>query len=263
MIIRGNTIGTPIKPEKNLVKATDLTEEEKRIARANLEVPRIIVDENPPSSMTKGAVGDFAVVKSTGAFYKCTAAEGGVYTWVLDREIVFVEFCAILSSGDHTPYSMYGDEDIHDIHDKIAGAMIKKKPIIVEIRDEDAAYDYYTTSVSVTSDTYDPVIIELGWVKGRWIFVIPSRDDIRNTPSATFYPYSGGSVDLSNYYTKDETNQLAQELFNGLEIPSNAFIYEEAVAAAEFVVNREIGDISSALDELHAYAEALKGGGAV
>lgn len=36
MKIRGNTIGTPIKPEKNLVKATDLTEEEKAQARANI-----------------------------------------------------------------------------------------------------------------------------------------------------------------------------------------------------------------------------------
>ena len=42
----------------------------------------------------------------------------------------------------------------------------------------------------------------------------------------------GGSVDLSNYYNKEE-------------------------------VDDKIGDISSALDELHAYAEALKGGGAV
>lgn len=36
MKIRGNTIGTPIKPEKNLVKATDLTEEEKAQARENI-----------------------------------------------------------------------------------------------------------------------------------------------------------------------------------------------------------------------------------
>ena len=35
-LIRGNTIGTPIKPEKNLVKATALTEEEKAQARANI-----------------------------------------------------------------------------------------------------------------------------------------------------------------------------------------------------------------------------------
>ena len=36
MKIRGNTVGTPIKPEKNLVKATDLTEEEKAQARENI-----------------------------------------------------------------------------------------------------------------------------------------------------------------------------------------------------------------------------------
>ena len=35
MKIRGTTVGTTIKPEKILVKATDLTEEEKAQARAN------------------------------------------------------------------------------------------------------------------------------------------------------------------------------------------------------------------------------------
>ena len=36
MKIRGNTIGTPIKPEKNILKATDLTEAEKAQARENI-----------------------------------------------------------------------------------------------------------------------------------------------------------------------------------------------------------------------------------
>lgn len=36
MKIRGNTIGTPIKPEMNILKATDLTEEEQAQARANI-----------------------------------------------------------------------------------------------------------------------------------------------------------------------------------------------------------------------------------
>ena len=44
MIIRGNTIGTSIKPEKVLVKSENLTEEEKAIARANIGVvPTLIV----------------------------------------------------------------------------------------------------------------------------------------------------------------------------------------------------------------------------
>jgi hypothetical protein len=36
MKIRGNTVGTPIKPEKNLIKATDLQPEEKAQACANI-----------------------------------------------------------------------------------------------------------------------------------------------------------------------------------------------------------------------------------
>ena len=36
MIIRGNTIGTTMKPEKTLVKSTDMTPEEQAQARANI-----------------------------------------------------------------------------------------------------------------------------------------------------------------------------------------------------------------------------------
>ena len=36
MKIRGNTIGTTIKPEKNILKATDLTEAEKKQVRENI-----------------------------------------------------------------------------------------------------------------------------------------------------------------------------------------------------------------------------------
>ena len=36
MKIRGTVVGTPIKPEKVLVKSENLTEEEKAIARANI-----------------------------------------------------------------------------------------------------------------------------------------------------------------------------------------------------------------------------------
>lgn len=34
--IRGNVIGTPIKPEKNILKATNLTDEQKAQARENI-----------------------------------------------------------------------------------------------------------------------------------------------------------------------------------------------------------------------------------
>lgn len=36
MKIRGNVVGTTLKPEKSIVKATDLTEEQKAQVRANI-----------------------------------------------------------------------------------------------------------------------------------------------------------------------------------------------------------------------------------
>lgn len=44
MKIRGNTVGTPIKPKKVLVKSENLTEEEKALARANIGAAAVIED---------------------------------------------------------------------------------------------------------------------------------------------------------------------------------------------------------------------------
>ena len=61
-------------------------------------------------------------------------------------------------------------------------------------------------------------------------------------------------IDLSNYYTKKETNQLVDKILDSLSDKFASTLYVEEA------IGRAIGDISAALDELHAYAEALKGG---
>lgn len=43
MKIRGNTVGTTIKPEKTVVKCEKLTEEEKTIARANIGATSMLI----------------------------------------------------------------------------------------------------------------------------------------------------------------------------------------------------------------------------
>ena len=58
MKIRGNTVGTNIKPEKILVKATNLTEEEKAQARANIGAAA--VGEGGGSSAMIVTIGDTA-----------------------------------------------------------------------------------------------------------------------------------------------------------------------------------------------------------
>lgn len=60
MKIRGNTVGTPMKPEKNLVKATDLTEKEKEQARENIGAPHVYTTTEKP---TDSKHGDFWVRK--------------------------------------------------------------------------------------------------------------------------------------------------------------------------------------------------------
>ena len=60
------------------------------------------------------------------------------------------------------------------------------------------------------------------------------------------------------YYTKKEVDKIAQEYGDSL--------VDLGFASTNYVseyVDEKIGDISTVLDELHTYAEALKGGGSV
>ena len=71
------------------------------------------------------------------------------------------------------------------------------------------------------------------------------------------------SADLSNYYTKDELDAGIEELLKGL-VSTNLLSEELAVRDERIAsVEASIGDIYTALTDLHNYAEALKGGGVV
>ena len=71
--------------------------------------------------------------------------------------------------------------------------------------------------------------------------------DTRVTPAN-----SGGSVDLSNYYTKEEVDQLAQTVVDGL--PSLGFA---STLYVDEKVEYAVGDISSAFDHIIALQEEL------
>ena len=59
MKIRGNTVGTTLRPEKAIVKSKNLTEEEKAQARKNLGVDAI-------PTVTKADAGKFLRVNADG-----------------------------------------------------------------------------------------------------------------------------------------------------------------------------------------------------
>ena len=61
MKIRGNTVGTTVKPERVLVKATDLTEEQKAQARANIGVGDVLTSEDIENSPFYTAVNKFMI----------------------------------------------------------------------------------------------------------------------------------------------------------------------------------------------------------
>lgn len=69
MKIRGAVVGTPIKPEKVLVKSENLTEEEKAIARANIgaSATMLIVTSNEDSKASHSSAEIYNHVKNGGA----------------------------------------------------------------------------------------------------------------------------------------------------------------------------------------------------
>lgn len=69
MKIRGAVVGTPIKPEKVLVKSENLTDEEKAIARANIgaSATMLIVTSNEDSKASHSSAEIYNHVKSGGA----------------------------------------------------------------------------------------------------------------------------------------------------------------------------------------------------
>ena len=64
MKIRGNTVGTPIKPKKVLVKAESLTDDEKDIARENIGADVFYVTVTAAEDGTLTADKTFAEVKA-------------------------------------------------------------------------------------------------------------------------------------------------------------------------------------------------------
>ena len=129
--------------------------------------------------------------------------------------------------------------------------------------------DYVNTCLVTSiefSELYNCMILHSDAGEFRWF----QDDTIEKIADAD----NGGSVDLSNYYTKNESDSV---------YASKSYVHTEATRIAIQTVRSEvdttlsisskpadakavgdaIGNISSALDELHAYAEALKGGGAV
>jgi hypothetical protein len=72
---------------------------------------------------------------------------------------------------------------------------------------------------------------------------------------------SGGSVDLSDYYTKDEVDKKIDNLADVIGDFNDDISNLYKIKADETYVDGLVGDINSALTELHNYAQALIEGG--
>lgn len=129
----------------------------------------------------------------------------------------------------------------------VVSAVQEDKPVAVQVEDANGRFTYYHLATAELEDSRLVFSRPLDVYTISTLFVNSSGYIAKHsyylgtvsTVNGEYPDYQGnvqievgGSVDLSNYYTIDE-------------------------------VDEKIGDISSALNELHVYAEALKGGGAV
>lgn len=71
---------------------------------------------------------------------------------------------------------------------------------------------------------------------------------------------SGGNVDLSNYYTKGEVDEKIDNLANTVGDFNDDISNLYDTKADKSYVDGLMGDIETALDELHNYAQAIIGG---
>lgn len=102
MKIRGNVVGTPLKPERNLLKATDLTEQEKAQVRENIGIAGVLtvtIDSNK-ASHTPAEI--LAHINSGGSVY----CNGFALQYVTAFEAVFEDnFYSGHEGSDGKPYA--------------------------------------------------------------------------------------------------------------------------------------------------------------
>ena len=155
--------------------------------------------------------------------------------------------------------------------EEIATAVQAQRQVVVRLTDEHGAYTYYLLTTAELEDSrlvfsrpVDAFKVSTLWVTSsgyvaQQTYRLGTVSTINGEHPDEFGNLeieTGGSVDLSNYCTKDEIRQLVSDL--GLDdIPSKAFVWDEGIRAAEHVVNRDMGDISSALDHIIALQEEL------
>lgn len=104
MKIRGNTVGTTVKPERVLVKATDLTEEQKAQARENIGAEVYYHTKREELGVSHGSINDAYIF----GLYDALAEKYNTYkkkedgTYELDEDGNKIPLCVRVQKKEHT-----------------------------------------------------------------------------------------------------------------------------------------------------------------
>ena len=185
MKIRGNTIGTPIKPEKNLVKATNLTEDEKAQVRENIGVVDVIVGaEGKPGY----GINKLSVDEETD-----------------DLQIAFtnygVDTANFITEEKFEETNQQIDDEFDYIRRKVDGNEANTEE---ELKNIKFAAEALSDSVEANSDSIDQLNINLSNMDARITNLATLKDgsttadaeliDIRKGYNATSYSSAGEAV---------------------------------------------------------------------
>jgi hypothetical protein len=111
------------------------------------------------------------------------------------------------------------------------------------------AYCYYDgLYIPYSEGTEESVKFSLLTVKDSVLKTLSLNvDDVGNASDNSISHIS--FADLTNYYSKEEINKLADDLVASLDYPSRAEVWDDAILAAEHVVNRDVGNVVKSVNE--------------
>ena len=160
MIIRGNTIGTPLKPEKNLVKATDLTDEEKAQVRKNIgavaSVNNVKPDENGNVQIETG--GERPPLVVTYANHdRANSDSPTIYNHIINGgTAVFYDGNAYLTlQSCSSGYAVFGKMDVDDRNYVI---VVGEQGEVYHNNNKLVSIDYFDKTIGDISSALDSII---------------------------------------------------------------------------------------------------------
>lgn len=266
MIIRGGTVSTPIKPERNLVKATNLNEEEKAQARDNIGAASA-------DGVKRNAVMIVYIDTETMTADKTSE---DIADWVRLGGIVYAKRIDRANNSDYFCYEYYQLDVIEHPPRKMPIAIFSNIAILsgpagqvskdtIRINGDGSVSRYYQDTLSVTYDKQ--VLTEVQQAQARTNIGAAEQGtyginirSLDNGSAVSVDPYA--VVNETGYTTHINLSFLGATGDEPVRLCHLAPGENNMDAATVGQLNEAVGNIETTLDSIIAIQESLIGGAA-